>query len=231
MKELQGIVNEKIAAMVADGTVEKAIQERVENTIKECIKDAFRTYGDFGKVIKDKIETSLQTAGRDVSIPAYNQFIKQVVEDKFISILNDNAVSHLSDLVGEIVEPVQRDGKMSTLIHKISELWGDCARESGHEEIRIEAERNDDDTALYVKIYHPNYSGDNVKVTFYNFKSDDDDRWHIGYINEDDKMVSGRASNVAKTHLNEVTSLFFKYYAMGTKFEMDEEFESIYVYD
>ena len=231
MKELQSIVNDKIVAMVTDGTVEKAIQEQVEKTIKKSIQDALRAYGDFGKTITEKIEVALQTAGRDVDIPTYNQFIKQVVEEKFVQVLEANAIAHLSELIEGVIEPVTKEAKISELLAKIEEAWGDLAREHYHEEIKIDTEYNDDNTAIRMTIHPPEFSDDKVRATFYNFNRQQEDRWHIGYINIRGTAITGHPLNKARTYVNGVASILFKYYAMGTKFEMDTEIESIYVCD
>ncbi|MCX9562876.1 hypothetical protein IG518_10180, partial [Vibrio cholerae] len=52
MKELQQIVNEQINTMITNGAIEQMIADKLNVTVKECINEAMRSYGDFGKSIK-----------------------------------------------------------------------------------------------------------------------------------------------------------------------------------
>jgi hypothetical protein len=228
MKELNEIVINKTSEMINDGTVESLITERLEKTIAESIDSAMKSYGEFGKAITQKIKSSIQCAGQDIILPEYNQFIKKVVEDKFAQVLEKNAVPHLTELIEDVIKPVKKEAKISELLNKIEELWGDIAREEGNDCINIETEENDDGTALYVSLQNPEWDDETIKVTFYSFKRDEG-LWHIGYINDDGTRITGKPINKAKTHTNGVTDMIYKYYAMGTKFEMDTEIEDIYV--
>lgn len=223
MKELNDVVTGKIGEMISDGTVEKIISEKLEETIKESINSAMRSYSDFGKAITEKINESIQCGALDIEIPAYNQFIKSVVLEKFTQVLEENAATHLADIIEAAIPPINKQEKFSKVIDRISELWLEKAREHGKSEIEIETQENDDGTALYVTFTAPDY-GEKTKVTFYNFR---DEGWHIGYINEGGHQVTGRPSNIARTAMDDVTQMFFQYYAMQTTFENDAEFCNI----
>ncbi len=227
--DLKNIVAEKTAEMVENGTIEKMITASLEETIAGCIENSMRKYSDFGKAIEAKISEAVQCGAKDIELPEYNQFIKQVIEEKFIQVLKKESVGHLSDLIDKVIVPVESQTKTSLLIAQIEELWGSKARDSGREYIEIDVDTNDEETAMYVTIKDPEYDMYNVKVTFYNFRHNNEDLWHIGYINESDVMVTGRAIRKACICTHEVTDLLYKYYAMGTKFELDSEFENICV--
>jgi len=225
MKELNGIVSTSITKMIEDGSVEKMIQEKLKETIKDCIDSSMRSYGTFGTIIKEKIEESLKLSTRNISIPEYNKFIQSIISDQFGKILKENAVDHLQKLVNDIVKPVEKEAKFSNVIEKVQELWTDEAREHGKDEIAVEVSYNDEDTAIYVTFHHPEYDFYDVKVTFYNFNKKKD-TWHIGYINEDSSVITKRPTCIARS-THSVTDMLFAYYAMGTEFEADEEFCNI----
>jgi hypothetical protein len=226
MKELNEIVSQKITEMVKSGAIDKVIEDRIEKTISESIESCLKTYSDFGKSITEKIKDSLQCSGRDIEFPAYNIFISQIIQDKFKSVLESTSIKHLEQLVEKAIDPVTKVSKTSVLIDQIREEWADLARESGDDSIKIESSYNDDETALYVKITGPEHEGETV-VTFYNFKNNEDNLWHIGYINTNGHRLTGRSVMRAGTYTNAVEDILFKYYAMGTKFELDEDFEDI----
>ncbi len=229
MKELNEVVTTKIASMISDGSVEKLINKGVEHAVAEAIKDALRSYGEFGKALTEKIKESIQTASHKIEIPEYNKFIQQVVQEQFIKVLNQNAVDHLSKLVGEIIEPIEGKTTISVLLNKVKEAWTEIAREEGKEEIEVSVEDNSDNTALYVTFTHPQYEDESVHATLYNHHSNDGDLWHIGYISEGKNRITGRFTEKAAICTHYVTDILYKYWAMGTRFEMDTEIENIYV--
>lgn len=223
MKELSEVVSAKINEMIETGKVEEMIADKLEETIKESVNSAMRSYSDFGKAITDKISESIQTAGRDIKIPSYNRFIADVVTEKFTQVLEENAASHLAEVIEESIPAIKKEAKASDLISYIQERWSDEARENDRDTLEIESEENSDGTALYVTLKKPNE--DYIKVSFYNFRNQG--AWHIGYINERDNVITGRPINIAATYMDDVTKRLYQYYAMQTVFEMDAEFEEI----
>lgn len=213
--------------MINDGTVEKYVTEGVEKAIKESIELSLKSYGTFGKTVKKKIDESMQIAGDKITIPDYNNFIAQVIESQFINVLQENAIEQLKDLVGDIIKPVTKNAKISDILKSIEKDWGDLAREQGNEEIKISVDENSENSAIYITVEHPKYDFEHVKFTLYNHHSDED--WFIGYINTMEKTASGRFINKSSIYFNEVSAMLYKYYAMGTVFELDAEIESIYV--
>lgn len=224
MKELQEIVNQKIKSMIEDGSIEALIGKNIENTIGESVKEALRSYSDFGKTITEKIKEALQCAGRTVEFPAYNLFIKEVAEKAFIKVLNEEAVTHLTDLIGTIIEPVKKNAMISELFDEIRENCGNEERGRGADKIAITSSEADSGDAIYVKI---KTEYETINVSFYNFKHNDEDTWHIGYIREDNKPMTSKVINLADRVYHSISHILFKYYAMQTEFELDEEFEDI----
>lgn len=229
MIEIAEVIARETKTMAQDGTIEGFIKDELKKTIAKGIEDALRSYSDFGKVIGEKINESVQTASRGVNLPQYNQFIQEVVVSQFEKILRREAVEHLSGLIGKIIEPVEKATTSSKILREIEDAIADEMRESGEEVIQIEEKGNPEGTARHVTIKGP--YGDKLRVTFYNFHRDDEDLWHIGYINKDGTPITGGVMRAAAVHLDTLDSIFFKYYAMGTKIDMDEEFYSINLTD
>lgn len=225
MKELNDVVTNKIGEMISNGTVEEIISNKLEETIIESVNNAMRTYSEFGKAITAKIEESIQCGAREIEIPAYNIFIQNVINEKFTEILQENAASHLAELIEKSIPPIEGNAKSSTLMDHIRHCWTEKAKENGNDEIEICQKFNDDGTSMEVTMTSPD--GDDITVTFYNWR---DNGWHIGYIREREHSITSSPTKVAATYMNDVTKRLFQYYAMQKKFEMDEQFESIDTY-
>jgi len=224
MKELKNIVTDKVDEMVSDGSLEKIISDKLEETVKSSVDSAMRSYSDFGKVIEAKIKDALNGSVDAVKLPNYNKLISEIVQDQFMNVLNENSVGHLKELVERQIKPFTKSSKMSCLIQELRDGMNEVAAEAGTDSIDVQTEYHSDN-AMFVTINHPEYDFQSVKVTFYNFRNEG---WHIGYINEDNKKITGRAKNVASVCLSGITRILFQYYAMGTIFELDEEFEDFY---
>ncbi len=226
---LEEIVSNKMKQMVADGIIESLISKRLESTIEECINDSMKLYGAFGRTIKDKIEESINISVDEISLPKYNKFITEIVNKSFIEILEKNALSNLTDIIEKSIPTVNKTEKTSTLLHIIQEIWGNEARQYGKNEIEITSEFNSDDNAMYVNICHPEYDFESIKATFYNFDKNNENNWHIGYLSIDGTTITGASIKSSNTHLGGIIGVLYKYYLMETKFEIDEELETIFL--
>jgi hypothetical protein len=230
MQELIEITTNKINSMTLDGTIEQMVSDNIEKAITSAIEDTLRSYSGFGKLITEKVGQAMETAGHHVELPEYNLFIKDLVERKYVEAIQAAGAEQLSTYLANILEPVQKEATTSSLIRKLEELVRDDYLADGHTEIDIAADNNTEGTALYVTINDPlHYT--KIKVTFYNFNRDNKDTWHIGYINEDGTNLTGRVTNKSSSSIGDISTLFYKYYAMGTEFTMDEEFYSISLCD
>lgn len=227
MKELQQIVNEQINAMITNGDIETMIATKLNETIKECVSDAMRSYGDFSKTIKAKIEEAINADLSNITIPEYNTFISQLVLESYTTTMNEQGKAHMKELLDEHLAPVPKEITAQGLLNKVKEYWGDSAREDGHEEIEIEWEEGS--TAIYMKVKNPVWDNQFIKVTFYNHREADSNTYHIGYINEDDQAISGCISGA--THAMGLAGYFYKLYCAGTKItELSKVFgDDIYV--
>jgi len=228
MKELNDIVTTKIASLIDDGTVEKLIADRLEKTIAESVNEAMKTWSPFGKAIKEKIETAINHDFDKLIFPTYNKFIAEVVEAKFLEVLKVEQLDHLKSLIDDALPPVQKVSKTSVLIERIADAWREECQEGGHEYIYVDVRTNDDETAQYITFKHPEYEFYNTRISFFKHRPDPT-RWHIGYIEEGRNCVTGSAHNFAAHPMHDVTKVLFQFYAMGTRFEWDEDFEDIYV--
>lgn len=225
MQELNEIATLKIKTMIEDGSIKELIHKNIESTMADVIKSSLKSYGEFGKALEESVKEAMCISGRNISLPEYNKYILQVVNDQFTNILEATAVDQLKELIAEVLEPVQKIGKSSKLINEIEKHWGDLAREQQLEEIKIDTEYNESNSAIYVTLHHPEYDWESLKVTFYNHGKDE--LWSIGYICQGEERITGRSIKRTNSHLEPITDMFFKYYAMNTDFEMDQEFESI----
>ncbi|WP_417536369.1 hypothetical protein [Methylophaga sp.] len=213
MKELQQIVNEQINTMITNGTIENMIAEKLNNTIKECVDDSMKCWGDFGKGIKAKIAESINCSLSRVTIPEYNTFISQLVLESYTEAMNEHGKAHMKELLDQHLAPAPKEITAQDMLNEIKKYWEDSARENDHDEIEIEWKERD--SAFYMKVKHPEWDWQFIEVSFYNHSEADENTYHIGYINEDDKTISGCITGA--THALGLAGYFYKLYCAKTK--------------
>lgn len=225
------IVAEKTQALIQSGLIDKTIEEAITKTIQSNVAEVLSPYSKFSRGIKEKIEHAVSGVDRHVSLPEYNLFIADLVKEQYVKVMNDEAASHLAEVVKSKIKPMTKRLKISELLEEIEEAWRDEALENGDEYISIQSKENDDGSAIYVDMKHPGY-GDDITIVFYNFKHgepEDRDLFHIGYLKIGEAPVTGHPYYKPAHCLSGASDILYQYYAMGTKFEMDTEFEDIYV--
>lgn len=227
MKELNQIVTTKLASMIDDGSIEKMIEDQLEKLMQDTVNATLRRYSDFGKSLTETIETSIGTSLDHVSFPEYNHFVAQLVQEKYGQALDKHAATLLEELLKAELSPVPEELNAQKMLDEVRSCWGESAQENGGE-INIEWDEND--TAIYMTIKHPEYDWQSIKVTFYNH-GEKDCQYHIGYINEDDKRISG--SITGATHAMGLAGYFYKLYCRQTKISGLQNIygESINVFD
>lgn len=213
MKELQQIVNEQINAMLTSGSIEQMIAEKLNSTINECVSDAMRYYGDFGKSIKSKIEESINSSLSNITIPEYNKFICDMVIESYTQAMNESSKAHMKELLDKHLAPVAKEMTAQQLLEQIEQYWQEDTRENGHHKINIAWSRRT--SAIYMKVINPEYEDQSIEVTFYNHRENDSNTYHIGYIKEDENKISGCITGA--THALGLAGFFYKLYCAQTK--------------
>ncbi|WP_415720591.1 hypothetical protein [Photobacterium ganghwense] len=212
MKELNEIVTTKLAAMIDDGSIEKMIEERLESLMQDTIKSAIHSYSDFGKSLTKTIEDSIGISLHKVSFPEYNHFVAQLVQEKYGQALDQHAAPLLEELLKDALSPVPSELNAQEMLDEMKSCWAHNARSEGHDVIDIEwSEQNG---SIYMTLKHPEYDDDNLRITFYNH-GETEGQYHIGYINEGDKRISG--SITGATNAMGLAGYFYKLYCRQTK--------------
>ena len=178
MKELQQVVNAQIEKMIDDGSVENMIAEKIKDSIKSAIDDSLKSYSDFGRALKDKVEESLNQSINRISLPEYNKFISDVVISSFEGVLEEQGKTQIKELLEGSLKPVPKDISATDLLGEVKEIWSDCQPEYNE----IEADWDQSDNSILIRFKHPEYNFENVNITFYNFGEESENIYHVGYI-------------------------------------------------
>lgn len=212
MKELTAMITARLDHMVETGKVQELIDTQLNKTMTDVLSDSLRSYSDFGKQVKDKLEASLNDAISNVSFPEYSKFITDQVVAATSEKLNTVASEQLQEQLKDILEPVPKIMKPSELLHEIGSHFDHDSSNVEFEDgpyLPVEWEMNDDETTVVLKIK------DELTVRFYDFRNKNE--WYIGYIEDDMGRVITKGFEGA-THALGLAGYLYKAYCTGTIF-------------
>ncbi len=225
MKELHEIVNSHMTSIIENGTIDDMIAERLNKTIKETLADSMRSYSDFGKVLKEKMNESLNQAIDNVTLPEYNKFVSDVAIQAYEEVLNEQAKPQIIEAIQQHLEAVPKTITAQQLLDKVAEFWREDCEKGDHEEIEIEWS---DSHGMHLKIIHPEFQWETIKMSCYDHKDAGD--FFIGYLHEES---AGRLSGTLNgaTRDGGLRGYLYKLYCAGTTItNFDDVYgESVYV--
>ena len=212
MKELTAMITDRLNHMVESGKIKKIIDNQLNATVSDILNDSMRSYSDFGKLVKEKLQESLNNAICGVSFPEYSKFISDQVVTATNEKLSAAAMESLQEQLKEIFEPIAKEMKPSELLHQIGRHFDHDSHAVEFEDgpyLPIDWDINDDETAITLSIK------DTITVRFYDFRNKNE--WYIGYIEDDMNRVITKGVEGA-THAMGLAGYLYKAYCTGTIF-------------
>jgi len=82
MKEFEQAVTAAVQGMVASGKLNEIIEAKVARTVDDIVGEALRSYGDFGKSLKEALVDALAINTDDLGIAGYNTIVLEIVRRK-----------------------------------------------------------------------------------------------------------------------------------------------------
>lgn len=121
--DIRAAVIESIDKMIADDLIKPVIEAQIEKVVTSIVKDLLSEYGDFGKVLKEKIKQSLEfpAEGGDLDLPSYNHALVQVIQRCVKHASETSMQREVAGKVAAILNPAPKSIALSTLI----DMWRD----------------------------------------------------------------------------------------------------------
>ncbi|MCC7421817.1 MAG: hypothetical protein IT428_16180 [Planctomycetaceae bacterium] len=122
--DLRTTVIESLDKLISSGKVEALVEKYIEATIDSLLKEALRSYGDFGKAIEAKLGEALKLHG-DVTIPEYNEVILRVIRNQFeaktLSVVEKQVAHQLNELLTPVPESINLSALVAAYIERFVE--------------------------------------------------------------------------------------------------------------
>tara|TARA_R110000796_G_scaffold60642_2_gene140285 strand:+ start:1248 stop:1955 length:708 start_codon:yes stop_codon:yes gene_type:complete len=133
-KAVDKVINEKMELMM---------EKTLEKSIESIVEDSLRSYSDFGKLLKEKINTSLNVSLDGLELIDYTTIIvdkiKKIATEDFI----ERNVENITEQLGETLGKLEPEYKLSDLIEKFKDSVDDYDVEQSNS-IFFECEYNEE---------------------------------------------------------------------------------------
>lgn len=118
MQELQQAVSNAFANVVAAGTIEKVIEEKLTSTITSIISEELRSYSDFGKALGEQVKAAMQVDFSNLGLPGYNDLILKIIRAQVEHQTSQSIAAHVEEQMKELLAPAPAEIKLSELIEE-----------------------------------------------------------------------------------------------------------------
>lgn len=123
MKELQEIINAKVADICSSGAIQDLIETSVESAVTKALKEQFDSYNGIGRQLNKALEDKLKIDVSKIDIPTYNTLISDCVAKKVNEFWESQAASKLLKSMDNIFSPMPEEMSVREFCEKIAIFW------------------------------------------------------------------------------------------------------------
>ncbi|MCF1610084.1 hypothetical protein LQ759_09345 [Serratia marcescens] len=117
---LSALLTQRCVAFSTSPKAVEIIDQGIEKMFKDLIGDAFRSYGDFGKLLTEAFKAALPTnIAKVIDLPSYNSLVINSVREQWAA---SGIQSDMQERVLELVKEFTTDDAIPKFI-KASDLW------------------------------------------------------------------------------------------------------------
>lgn len=212
MKELEKIVNDKVAEMSASGAIQEAIETGVVKAINRAIESQFESFGSITKQIEEAMKSGLQINTNDLPFETYNQQMLVAIKGKLGDMFAGAAAEKFLSEIDKMLEPAPKELSVDSFFEKIAEFWKTDEpwdADDLDERATIEIDRHNDSCidGISFKMWKK-------KSNAYGTRSRSEDL-HL-YVSADGRIRISHGQAYNPTCFDAHEAFIFKLYAAGT---------------
>lgn len=125
--QLETVVQETLDNLVKEGKVTKMIETHLTKTVDEIVKDCLREYSDFGKQVKQAVNSVLKLDVNNVKLLDLSSVISTCIREQLEVTVNENMLSKVTEIIKEVSgEMDKKEYNLSEIINKFkddAESW------------------------------------------------------------------------------------------------------------
>ena len=228
MKDLQKAVETAMVSLNETGAIEKMIEAQLADTIKSIVNDQLRSYSDFGKKLKEKIQKELCIDLHKVTFEEYNQTVLNLVEGQLNNVVTGEAQEKLKRDLSELFRKTPKEITLSQVIEKFMEESVEYDRDSA-KKIALIIERkkygsigialHPKGTKGYKEEDITSWTDCDLFMTVTPEDDDDDTRCKLDYTNDRSSL---RPHEFMPTCLRGTSRLLYQLYCAGSTLVLDK---------
>lgn len=123
MEDIQTIVNNHVAKLSEDGSIQATIEKSIESAITKSIEAEFESYGSITKQIKTAIEEGLQINLRELPFETYNQQMLVAVKTRLGNLFAGAASDKFMAEMDELLKPAPKEMPFKEFVETVVEFW------------------------------------------------------------------------------------------------------------
>jgi len=215
--DIQKEIESAATRLIESGKIEKTIEAVLEETIKQGITQALKSYSDFGKQIEEAIKKAVNIS--NVDFPDYNKLVSTWVMDIANRSMIQVGKAQIEANLKEFFQPLEKDTwKASEIVEKfIKSIREDVPGDNG--EITCIVETNENDSLTSLRKYWAIYLDEDRNIQKYKCKIQihikEDGVWRV--------MIDGEDSREMKfPSIYGFKDFIFKLYSTKAKIINDE---------
>lgn len=153
---LEQLLAERVSAYAAGDRPRELIDAGIEKLFKDVVDDAFRSYGDFGRAIKDAVKEALPANVSDMfELTRYNALVAEALRQRWeAAAVSETLMTKATASIEEVLKNDAVSGEVSlrALLEAFIEAHKEEAAENGWEapEIRFEEKEAYGSTTLAI---------------------------------------------------------------------------------
>lgn len=144
---LEQLLHARISDFTASERPKEIIDQHVEKMFASVIEDAFRSYGDMGKAVKEAIQTAMPgDVSNMMELTRYNNLISNAMKEKWAQAdVGSEMIRRTHEAIDEVISDMQMPEfvSLSALLEAFAEHHAEDAMENGWDAPRIEIEESD----------------------------------------------------------------------------------------
>ncbi len=119
--DLNKMVMDSLAKMEKEGTVQKIVEKKIENTVAEVIEDVYGKWSSFAKDLKAETQKAVSIDLEALNLPKYNHLVLQVIKEKIESSMNDSqGIKQIEEQIESLLLDTKREYKLSELVKELT---------------------------------------------------------------------------------------------------------------
>ena len=140
---IESTITAALESALAPDRIREQIEKQIAGTVDAAIKDAFREFSDFGKTVKEAVagvvphDLSLEGAAN------WNHAINQIIRERLSAVNNERIAQAINPMLDKLLVQPPKELKVSELVRKAAEMWGDSWKRDGSDRPSVEIEHSE----------------------------------------------------------------------------------------